>query len=449
MKNSKVTYKQIIALALPIILGSAVQNIIAVSDSIFLYHYHKLDFQAIGVAGVFYLMITAIGFGFSKGGQILIARSHGAGDILGIKKSFYTLLAFELLLATILFLIIQLFAKPLLGLFVDDPVLLAKGVEYVVPRSYGIFFGYIGVAFVAFYTGISKPMFIVVDALCLLVVNLLLNYALIFGHWGMPSMGIAGAGWASVISEGIAFVIFVLYMIWERNPVVPKIFKKPSLEYSQFRSIFKISTNIVLQVLVGMGSWLVFFGIIENMGRHELGVSNVVRIIYLILSVPTWGFSSAMNTISSNLIGQNNKREVLYATHRTAMLNFLITLVLSVPVLVFPDYFLFPFFGGGENASMVQDAQFVFYVLLVILLLFAYGSVFFDSIIGLGKTRWGLYLKLITSVSYLVLLYYIVEKTNWGLEIAWATEAIYWFMVLVVSVYYLVYRDWSKDLSIS
>ena len=71
------SYRQILAISTPIMLGSAVQNVIALSDSVFLYHLSEVDFAAIGFVGVFYLIVAAIGFGFSKGGQIMIARRMG------------------------------------------------------------------------------------------------------------------------------------------------------------------------------------------------------------------------------------------------------------------------------------------------------------------------------------------------------------------------------------
>ena len=185
--KTKISYTSIFALAFPIMLGSAVQNIIAVSDSIFLYHYSDIDFQAISIGSVFYLIISAVGFGFSRGGQILIARDHGKGSLEDIKKSFYTLIIFELCLAVPLFLLIQFYGEEMLGLFVNDQELLLRGVEYLKPRSWGIFCSYIGVGIVAYYTGISKPKFIVIDTIFLALINLLFNYIFIFGKFGFET----------------------------------------------------------------------------------------------------------------------------------------------------------------------------------------------------------------------------------------------------------------------
>ena len=97
--------------------------------------------------------------------------------------------------------------------------------------------------------------------------------------------------------------------------------------------------------------------------------------------------------------------------------------------------------------SLIQDAQPVFYILLVIMFLFSLGSIYFDSVIGLGKTLWGFYVKLITSASYLVLLYFIVEYTDLGLKAAWGTEVLYWVIVFAFAGYYLFYTKWKRELA--
>ena len=98
------TYKQILAISTPIMLGSAVQNLIALTDSVFLYHKSEADFATIGFVGVFYLVVAAIGYGFSKGGQIMIARRMGEGNEQEVGRTFYAMLYFEIGLALALFL---------------------------------------------------------------------------------------------------------------------------------------------------------------------------------------------------------------------------------------------------------------------------------------------------------------------------------------------------------
>ena len=90
----KTSYRQILAISTPIMLGSATQNVIALSDSVFLYHLSEEDFASIGFVGVFYLVIAAIGYGFSRGGQIMIARRMGEKQESEVGRTFYAMLYF-------------------------------------------------------------------------------------------------------------------------------------------------------------------------------------------------------------------------------------------------------------------------------------------------------------------------------------------------------------------
>ncbi|MBK8620232.1 MAG: hypothetical protein IPN79_00335 [Saprospiraceae bacterium] len=102
----KTSYSQIFAISMPIMLGSAAQNLIVLSDSIFLFRYSSLDFEASGLVGVFYLMIASIGYGFSRGGQILIARRNGERNYEGTGAAFQALFFFEAILSVLLFIVL-------------------------------------------------------------------------------------------------------------------------------------------------------------------------------------------------------------------------------------------------------------------------------------------------------------------------------------------------------
>ncbi len=437
------SYKQILAISTPIMLGSAVQNIIALSDSVFLYHLSELDFAAIGFVGVFYLIVAAIGFGFSKGGQILIARRMGENQPEEVGRTFYAMLYFELALALGMFLFMQYGCYYFFSLFVDSDKIFYKSLDYLEYRSLGVFFSYAGVAIVALYTGVARPFFIVVDTLILAVVNIVLNYGLIFGKFGLPEMGIAGAGLASSIAEGVAFVIFVLYIFFDKQAKHYNLFKLPNIDIPLIKKQLKIGTPIVAQAVVGLGSWFVFFGIVENLGERQLAITNLVRMVYLVLSIPCWGFSSGINTIVSNFIGQDKRDEVLLVILKTAKICLLFTLIISIPLTIFPEFFLYPLLGS-EDMSLITDAQPIFYVLLGILICFSIGGVYFNGLAGTGATYYGLKIQTICAIGYLIYIYVIVEFTNGGLEWAWASEIFYWLAMTIFTVHFLRSKKWYQ-----
>ena len=437
----RTSYRQILAISAPIMLGSAAQNVVALSDSVFLYYLSESDFAAIGFVGVFYLVIAAIGYGFSRGGQIMIARRMGERNKSEVGRTFYAMLYFELGLSVLMFFFMIYGCYYFFSWFVDSKVIYEKSLEYLDYRAWGVFFSYAGVAIIALYTGVARTSFIILDTLILAVVNIILNYGLIFGKWGLPAMGIAGAGLASTIAEIVAFVLFIIYIFFDKEARTYRLFHLPKVDLTLIKNQYRLAFPIVAQAVVGLGSWFVFFGIVENLGERELAITNLVRMVYLILSIPTWGFASGVNTLVSNLIGQRKRQAVIPITWKTAKLCWFTTMILTLPVVLYPQVVLSPLLGD-VNQSLIIDAQPIFNVLLIILTGFSIGAIFFNGMVGTGATSYGLRIQTIGALFYLAYIYIVVNFTNGGLPWAWAAEGFYWGLILIWTIWYLRSRKW-------
>jgi putative MATE family efflux protein len=437
------SYRDIWKVSIPIIIGSAAQNVVAMTDSVFLYYRSEDDFAAIGFVATFYIIVAAIGFGFSRGGQIMMALRAGQKRPEEVGRTFYSTVYFELILAGILFLFMTFGAYWLFASLVDSDIIFYKALEYLETRKWGVFASYFGVACVALYTGIARPLFIVIDTVILAVVNILLDRALIFGEWGFPEMGIAGAGLASTIAEYVALVIFIIYMIFDRKNRQYRIFKLPKWDPHIIREIVGLSVPIVAMSVVGLGSAFVFFGLVENFGERALAVTNIVRIAYLILSIPAWGFCTGINTMASYFVGSKQPHHVVTVLWKTSILCLGITVLMVLPLLVFPQEVLYPILGD-ERAYLIDAAYPIFWVLGGILTTFSFGSIFFNGLIGAGDTGLALKLQFGCALGYVVLILLVV-KSSWGtMALAWSAEIIYWIVIFIFSYWYFRRPRWRK-----
>jgi MATE family multidrug resistance protein len=436
------SYKKILAISLPIMLGSAVQNVITLSDSVFLYYYSEIykmgngEFASIGFVGVFYLIIAAIGYGFSKGGQIMVARRMGEGRPEAVGDTFYAMTYFELGMALAMFLFMQFGCRYFFALFVDSDLVYAQSLDYIHYRSYGVFFSYIGVAIIALYSGVARTTFIIVDTIVLALVNLALNYCLVFGKFGFPQMGIGGAALASSIAEAVAFVVFIAYIFFDEKSRVYRLFHLPNIDVPLIKEQLRIAAPMVAQSFVGLGSWFFFFSIIENLGERSLAITNLVRMVYLVLSIPVWGLCSGINTLASNAIGKGCPEQVLPLAWRTSKLAFAMTFLLALPLVLLPKVVLYPLLGA-EDMSLIMDATPTLHVLGGILALFSFAAVYFNALAGTGATLEGLKIQALCAVLYSVYVYWVVEYTNGGLEWAWASEIFYWAIIWGYSYWFL------------
>lgn len=438
------TYRNIWKISAPIMLGSAVQNVIALSDAVLLYHLGEVEFGAIGFVGVFYITIAAIGYSFSRGGQMMIARRMGEGRPEAVGHVFRTMLLFELALALLMWVFMRYATAWFFQLFLDhSPEIYQKSLEYIHYRAFGIFFSYGGIALISLYSGIARPRIILFSTVVLAIVNLVLNFGLIFGNFGLPAMGIGGSGLASSIAEGVAFVVFAVYMVYDKKNRQLNIFAKPKPDWPLTKQQLNLALPVVANAAVGQGSWVFFFGMVENLGPRALAISNLARTVYLLLSIPMWGFSSGANTLISNLIGQGRHQDVLNAAWRIGKFCWAVSMVLAVPILLFPGQVLYPLLGK-EDMSLITDTQPIFYLLLLILSMATVGVVFINALAGTGATWFGLKLQALTVTVYLGYLYFVTNFTQLDLLWVWAAEVIYWSVMITLVVWYLRTEQWHQ-----
>ena len=203
--------RQIWTITYPIFLGLLAQNIINVTDTAFLGRVGEVELGASAMGGLYYICIFTIAFGFSTGSQILIARRNGERNYADIGPVMVQGIAFLLLLALLLFAFSRAFVPDVMRLLISSDTIWETTVRFLEWRVYGFFFIFVGVMFRALFIGITRTKVLTLNSLVIAFSNVLLDYGLIFGHWGLPRMGVGGAAIASVISEAISVLFYVVY----------------------------------------------------------------------------------------------------------------------------------------------------------------------------------------------------------------------------------------------
>ena len=185
-----VSYKKIWKISLPIIISGVAQNIVNVTDTAFLGQVSNVALGAAGNAGILYFVIIITGMGFTTGAQILIGRRNGEQNFKQIGKiidhTFYFVIPFALLL----FSLVQLFSSNFLAEIIKSDNILIAANQYLDYRIWGIFFAFINFTFIAFFVGTTQTKILSYVTILMMVVNVVLDYILIFGHFGFSPMGI-------------------------------------------------------------------------------------------------------------------------------------------------------------------------------------------------------------------------------------------------------------------
>ncbi|MBI9036045.1 MAG: MATE family efflux transporter [Bacteroidales bacterium] len=435
------SYKGIWEISFPIILSLIAQQMIVVADTAFLGRVGEVELGASALAGIFYVALFMTGFGFGSGAQIMISKRNGEKLYDQIGSIFSHAFYFLILLAITLFSIEKLIGGTILNISIHSAEVRESAKIYLDIRIYGLFFAFVNTLFRFFYIGITQTRVLSIVAILMAIVNISLDYVLIFGVWGFPEMGIAGAALASVISEASATLFFIFFTYRTIDVKKYKLFNFNKPDFKAVGKLLSLSVYIMFQYFISLSAWFTFFIFIEKLGERSLASANIIRSIYMILMIPGWAFGSAVSTLVGNMIGEGNYGSVMPVIKKVALMS-LITMSFSILLgVLFPEQLLRVY---TNNQDLIRFSLPSLYVVLIGLFVFSFNQVFFSAISGTGNTLVALIIEIGTLIIYLTSAYLLAIQYKQPVHVIWICEAIYFGLLGIASMIYLSSGHWKK-----
>ena len=431
--------RNILKISAPILLSLLAQNLIQVIDTAFLGRVGEVELGASALAGIIYIALYTIGFGFSMGSQILIGRRNGEGNYHKIGDLVMQGALFLFVPALLLIPLLRYGAVHWLPALFESADVSRAVTEYLEWRFFGIVFAFVNLMFRAFYIGIARTRVLTINALVMAGVNVVFDYGLIFGNLGMPEMGIGGAGLASVIAE---FSSTLFFFIYTRKTVdrVKYGFGKIRFQWTVIKSVLDLSIFMMVQYLLSIVTWMLFFVFIENhMGERPLAVTNIVRSFYTIFMIPSHAVGSSTSTMVSNTIGAGKTEEVPGLIKRLSLISLGAMAVVILVVSIFPRLMIHMY---TNDPVIIQEAVAPLYVMISSLPLYGLGTVLFSAVSGTGNTRAALRFELVTLAFYVSYMWFVIVFMRYSVAVAWTTEHVYWFFLSFFSFIYLRSGKW-------
>lgn len=313
------------------------EHMIGLTDTAYLGRVGEVELGASALAGVYYLVIYMLGFGFSVGAQVLMARRNGEGEYERIGEVFTQGGLFLFLLAAVLFTVSNLLTPHLLHRMIGSEEVYRATMSYLDWRVYGFFFSFIAVMFRAFYVSTTNTKILTANSVVMVLTNVVLNYILIFGKFGFPALGIAGAAIASSISEAVSVLFFVIYTWKKIDYKKYGLFRFTRVDFRMLGQILSVSIWVMIQHGIAFGGWFIFFIAMEHLGERPLAITNVVRSISSFLFMFVNAFASTNSSLVSNLIGAGESDRVLPLCRRMIGLCYAFVLPIGILIAMFPS----------------------------------------------------------------------------------------------------------------
>ena len=435
----KVNNRQILSIALPITLAILIPQVNMLTNSIFLGRLSNEALGNAGITGVFYLIFAVAGNGLNNALQTVFSKYAGAGE----SNLFKTILTqgiricLQFALVCILF---TWFVAPFILKSVADPAAYPQEMSFLKIRILGLPFLYLFQMGNAFLVASLNSRYLMIGFIVEALVNVLFDYLLIFGHGGFPQMGFNGAAVASIIAEFVGMIVVYAVLFYTGLKSKYQLLEHFKYDKKTSKEIFTVSVPLVVQYIISVATWLVFFFMIEEKGIMAKSISNVMRNVFGLVGVFVWAFASTSNAMVSNLMGQRREDKVIEAITKIMYWSVGLCTFMCLLLNLFPEIFFRLF---GQDEAFVQAGIPVVRMVSLGLLFMSIANIWLNGVTGTGKTKMNLLIEIVAITLYLIYTWIFMKVHYISLAMAWSNEFIYWTAIFSMSFWFLKSGRWK------
>jgi MATE family multidrug resistance protein len=342
--------RDVLAIALPLVVQTAFWSIMWFIDRMYLTWYSADAMAASLPAGMLHWTMIGLPQGVAAFANTFVAQYYGAGRHERIGLAVNQGIWFGWLVTPLFFLSIPL-APYLLAHAGATPAIVHQEVLYFQTLAIGAGAVVIAAAQSAFYTGRGLTAVVMVVNIGGSLVNIGLDWVLIFGKLGFPELGIAGAGLATAAANWSVVLVFWLLM---RRPGERAAFGLGNFRFDRelFRRLMRYGVPSGLPMLVEGGAFTLLIMQVSQIGQAEAAATSLAFNVNAVAFVPLIGLSIAVSTLVGQKLGENRPDLAERATWTAIVIGMLYTGIFAALYLTIPDAFM------ALHASQADPAEF-------------------------------------------------------------------------------------------
>ncbi len=377
--------REVADLAYPIVLTQLSYTVMGLVDSAFVGRLGATELGALGFGGIWLWTAFCVFYGCASGVQTFVSQAHGAGRSLDCGRwTWQAAWAVVPAAALALSLLTYLGAEPLLRLLGPSPELQRHVLAYVRMRPPGLTGVALWMVLASFFRGLGDTRTPLRATLAANGVNAVLDWALVFGHLGLPRLGIAGAGLATSIAEwigalwlAVAFLSRPLDREYATRPVAPR-----RREIARF---LRTGAPIGGQWLLDMSAFALFNTLIARMGDRSMAASQAMLSLLSLSFMQAIGVGLAAATLVGRYKGAGDPASAERAYRSALRLGFVLaaavaTLFVATPGLLLRIY--------TDDAALIELGRPLLALGAAFQLFDAIGIIAGGTLRGAGDTRW-------------------------------------------------------------
>lgn len=447
--GDKAFYKNTFAIIIPIMIQQLFLSIAGYIDSLMIngFDVEHLAYNGVSAANRLISILSFVWLGCSTTASIFMAQYYGAKKEEKLKETLRLSIYVALIIGVISIFIVVFFGNTFVDSFIINSTSRQAGYDYLKWFAWGILITSVNMSFASAFRSIKRPKVALYCSIIGIIVNVILNYLLIYGHLGFPRLGASGAAIATVISRVFETIAFIIVIVFSKDNLFKGSFK--TLKVSKKLTIAYIKKGIPLvtnELLFSLGLVLYtkYYTYNNDLWYNAYANSqNISDLFFIIFN----GLGTGTGVILGNSLGKNDFETAKVDAKRLKMLGILLGIFAGVLMMTCSSFIADLFNPTQETKKLVMQ---ILFVTAVFVALYSYNSVNFfilrsggDSLrafildqgptyligiplcafLGVNASTYGLSLVVIftiTHVSDLIKIFlgnYFVKKEKWVINL--------------------------------
>lgn len=324
--NGKNFYRRLILITLPIILQNGISTFVSLLDNIMVGRLGTLEMSGVSIVNqlmtVFYITI----YGAASGASIFTAQFYGSDDTAGVRHATRFKMYFCLILTLIAGVLFTWQGDGLIRLFLrgegnvqDADQILIHGRDYLRCMLWGMIPFTMANTYASTLRECGKTTPPMIASICSVLVNLVLNYLLIYGKLGLPAMGVTGAAIATVIARfaELAIVAVWTHLHHKENPFIEGFYRSAHIPMGLFKQIGIKSVPLLFNELMWSTGMAFLNQCYSTCGLNVVPALNISSTLANLAAVVCFAIGTSVSIIIGQMLGADySRQEVLSASKK-------------------------------------------------------------------------------------------------------------------------------------
>lgn len=412
LTKEKEFYKTLFVITLPIMLQNIISTGVGLMDTIMLGQLGDLAISASSLAGQPFFIYQLIIMGLSCGAAVLMAQYWGREDIPAIRKVMAIVLRVALVVAIIATFIAAAFPEAVMSVFSKEQDVIEAGAEYLRIVAFSYFFYGLSAVFLQVMRSVEKVVMSMVIYGISFFINVFFNYMFIFGEFGAPEMGIAGAAVGTLLARISEFLMTIIYIVFFEKRICLRLRDLITFDSEMTNDFVRHSIPVVInEVLWGMGM-SVHAVILGHIGKSVVTANSICGVIQQLALVIIFGVSSSAGVLIGKAIGAGQIEKVRSYAFTIQMLSVGLGIV-SMAAVFFARGAIISIYNIEPATKVLANQLMAAYAVLIFFQCSIIPSIM-GTLRGGGDGKFVLYIDLLTMYLIAIPLGYFAAF-QWGL----------------------------------